>query len=385
MVGHSSGLRRGHARLGVLVLLASTGHVVYPVLLHLRTRKLDDEVPPVPLMWPPLTVVVPAYREQWVIAAKVADVRANGYPGALEVVVVADDDATSAAAAATGVRLVSTGQRRGKAEALNRGVAAATTDLVVLTDANTVLAPGSLAAMARWFDKPSVGAVAGEKTVAAGGEGVYWRFESWLKRRESRTGATIGLVGELATIRRSLFRPLPTDVAVDDLWLALDMLEQGVRIVYEPAARAAEEAASGWRDDWERRTRVVCGVIDVCWRRRHLLLHAPGTVASQLWGHRLVRCSVGPVAHLLLMVVAARAACRSRLAALTLAAHAIGTLAVVRTQRRTCQSGLERLAGQALYLQAVGLGGLSRYLMGDRPALWPKQVRRGTASAAVSQ
>lgn len=371
--------------LGMLALVAGTGHTVYPVWLHLRTRKLPDEVAPVPQGWAPLTVVVPAYLEQSVIAAKVADVRANGYPGALEVVVVADDDATAAAVATTGAHLVHSGKRVGKAEALNRGVAAASTEVVVLTDANTLLAPGSLAAMARWFEDPSVGAVAGEKTVTAGGEGVYWRFESWLKRRESRTGTTIGLVGELAAIRRRVFRPLPADLAAEDLWMALDVLEQGVRVVYEPAARSEEEPNPGWRDDWERRTAVVCGVIDVCWRRRRLLVPGRGTVAAQLWGHRLVRCSLGPLAHLMLVVVAAQSCRHRRLGALAVGAHAIGAVAVVRTQRRAHQSAMGRLAGQALFLQAVGLGGLVRYLVGDRPSLWPKQVRSTSYWASVSK
>lgn len=372
-----------HALLGLGALVAAAGHIVYPALLHLRTRRLSDEVPPVGGTWPPLTVVVPAYREESVIAAKVADVFANAYLGPVEVIVVADDAATAAAAAGSGARVLVTNQRQGKADALNRGVAAAGTEVVVLTDANALLAPGSLAAMARWFSEPSVGAVAGEKIVSGGGESAYWRFESWLKRREARTGATVGLVGELAAVRRSHFRPLPVDLAVDDLWLALDILEGGARIVYEPAARAEEEPSPHWREDWERRTRVVSGVLDVLWRRRRMLRPRQGMVAAQLWGHRLARSSLGPLAHLLLVITAVRARRRSRLARLALAAHVVGGAAAFRTQRRTPQSTLERLVGQALFLQTVALGGSARYLLGDRPALWPKPARPGVHPPAV--
>lgn len=364
-----------HVWLALGALVAASGHVVYPTLLYLRTRRLPDEAPPETEAWPRLTVVVPAYREESVIAAKVVDVGANAYPGQLEIIVVADDAGTAAAARDSGARVLVTDQRQGKADALNRGVAAAGTEVVVLTDANTVLAPGSLAAMARWFSDPSVGAVAGEKTVVGGGEGAYWRFESWLKRREARTGATVGLVGELAAVRRSHFRPLPVDLAVDDLWLALDILETGARIVYEPAARAEEEPSPSWRQDWERRTRVVSGVLDVLWRRRQMLSPARGMVAAQLWGHRLARSTLGPLAHLLLVMTAVGVRRRSRLARLVLAMHAIGAGAAVRTLRRDRQSTLERLIGQGFFLQVVAVGGSARYLSGDRPALWPKPAR----------
>ena len=369
----------------VLAALAGTGHVVYPAFLHLRTRRLPDESPGAAGQLPPLTVVVPAYREESVIAAKVADIRTNGYSGSVHVLVVADDPPTAEAATATGATVISDGQRYGKAMALNRAMGAATTDLVVLTDANTSLRPGSLEAMVAWFSDPTIGAVAGEKSVRAGGEGSYWQFESWLKRREARTGSTFALVGELVAVRRAVFRPLPPDLAVEDLWLALDVLEQGSRIVYEPRARAEEDASTSWRDDWERRTRVVSGVLDVLYRRRRLLAPSRGMLAVQLWGHRLVRSTLGPLAHLVLLLGALRAFPRSAAARLFVVAHLVGAAFAVRTQRGLAWHPLERLVGQAVLLQVVGLGGLIRYLRGDRPALWPKPPRPAGGPVVSSQ
>lgn len=362
--------------MGFLVAVAGTGPVLYPAFLGIATWGRPDEDPPEPVAWPPLTVVVPAYREQAVIAAKVADTMANGYAGPISVVVVADDEATAAAARLTAALVVASPERLGKAQALNLGMAEAVTDIVVLTDANTQLLPGSLSAMVRWFGDGSVGAVAGEKTLAGStGEGVYWRFESWLKKREFRTGFTVGVVGELVAVRRAVYRTLPADLAVDDMWIAVDVLASGHRIVYEPSARAVEEPGDTWRDDWERRTRVGAGILDVCWRRRDHLAPSQGMVAAQLWGHRAIRSSFGPLAHLVLLVIAAKTCRNSRLAALTIAAHLAAGPAVVRTQRRTAGSRLERLVGQILFLQAVGVGGLLRYVRGDRPALWRKLDR----------
>lgn len=367
---------RGAVGTAALVAVAGWGHVGYPLWLLWRTRGRDDPEAPRPRGWPSLTVVVPAYREAGVIDQKVQDLKDNNYPGEIQIVVVADDQETAEAGRRTGAEVISSPQRLGKAEALNMGFKGARQPIVVITDANTVLSRDALKTLVRWMDDPSVTAVAGEKRVGdtRGGQAWFWTFESWIKRRESLTGTTIGLVGELAAIRRNCFRPLPSDLAVDDLWLALDVLEYGGRIVYEPNAVAFEEPSFSTADEWERRTRVVAGVLDVLWKRRRLL--RPGVpFATQLWGHRLVRSSIGPIAHLLLLVITTTRWNRSRLAVAFLGLHvpAVVTLARLWSGRPTY--GPERLLSQVLFLQLVGLGGTLRFLRRDRLALWPKLAR----------
>lgn len=315
-----------------------------------------------------------AYREAAVIEAKVADTLANGYAGDVDVLVVADDELTAAAARRTPARVIEPGARQGKAAALNLGVREATGEVVVLTDANAFLAPGSLAAMVRWFDDPTIDAVAGEKRVAEEGEGAYWRYESWLKEREFAAGTTIAVVGEVAAVRRSAWRDIPPDCAVDDLWIAFDVVEGGGRIAYEPAASASEDPNERLADDWERRTRILTGMLDVCWRRR-ALLGPSSPIAVQLWGHKVLRSTVGPLAHLLLLLRAVRAARHSPLAALFVLGHALaGGGIAARASGRPVPKPL-RPAAQVALLQAVALGGMARYLRGSRPALWPKPER----------
>jgi hypothetical protein len=248
--------------------------------------------------------------------------------------------------------------------------------VVVFTDANAMIEPGGLASLVRWLEEPTVGAVAGEKRViTARGESVYWAFEAWLKRLENRTGATIGLCGELAALRRSDYVDLPSDVAVDDLWLALDVVEQHKRVVYEPAARVSEDASASAGLEWGRRTRIICGALDVLWRRRRHLVPGRSPVAGQLWGHRLVRSLLGPVAHAGLVLGAVGSARRSRVARLFLAVHAVGLVAVWREERSAKVTPAERLLAQVLFLQAVGLAGVVRWLRRDRPVFWQKEER----------
>jgi len=379
---------------GALVLTASAGHVLYPAWLAWRTRGGRGRVAPTPepgpagLEKPPdLTVLVPAYREAGVIGAKVDDIRANGYPGSLEVLVVADGDPeTAAAAERAGARALTGPDRLGKSQALNRGFAEATTPVVVISDANNRIAPGALAVAVEHFADPTVGAVAGEKVEddGGGGESIYWRFESWLKKREDRLGTTIGLVGELAAIRTEAWRPIPRDVATDDFWTALDIIEQGYRIAYEPRARALDPAAESLAASWERRIRSVSGALHIMVRRRRQLLPSAGLVAAELWGHRLVRYTAGPLAHLTLLVMAVTKVRSSAVARAFLLANLCASAGLlVRTQAaesmddapagpapRHLLAAASAGAGQVMFLQGVALGGMVRYARGDRSTMW---------------
>ena len=380
------------AAVGGLVAAATAGHVLYPAWLAWRTRggrgrpaQASDRGRSAAV--PDLTVVVPAYREAGVIAAKVEDLRANGYPGSLEILVVADGDPETAdAAQRAGARTLTGPERLGKSQALNRGFAEATTSVVVISDANNRIVPGALAAAVAHFVDPEVGAVAGEKVEDddGGGESIYWRFESWLKQREDRLGTTIGLVGELAAIRAEAWRPIPPDVATDDFWTALDIIEQGYRIAYEPQARAVDPAADTLAVSWERRIRSVSGALHVMARRRRQLLPSAGLVAAELWGHRLVRYTVGPVAHLTLLLMAVTKVRSSPLARTFLVANVVASAGIGvgalgggpagegstgATARRVLTKAWVG-AGQVMFLQGVALGGMVRYARGDRSTMW---------------
>lgn len=371
----------GKRRVGLLAItglgvVAAFGHVIYPAWLALRTRGRPDVKPPEVHEWPDIAVVIPAFRESRVIDDKVANIYGNGYPGVLEVIVVADDESTASAARKTDASVISQPVRLGKAQALNAGIEAARADIAVFTDANNALEPGALEALVRWFADPTIGAVAGEKRVeGSSGEGVYWRFESWLKRRETRTGTTIGVVGELGAVRRSVYRELPVDVVIDDLWIALDVIESGYRIVYEPRAVTRERESATLRVEWERRTRIISGVLGLFVARWHLLVPGSSPVTAQLWGHRLVRSALGPPAHLSLVILALTNLGSSRVARIFVAAHTVAALALFGSWRGAPVPRLLDILAKALFLQLVALGGVARFVRGDAIAKWPKMDR----------
>jgi hypothetical protein len=235
--------------------------------------------------------------------------------------------------------------------------------------------------VARWFLDADVGAVAGEKRVAGTtGEAAYWRFEGWLKRNETRLGTTIGMSGGLVAVRKGTFRDLPLGLIPDDFWIALDVAERGMRVIYEPDAVWSDESDEEnppWARDWERRTRVVVGTLDLAWRRRRLLRPGSG-VAGQLWGHRVIRSSFGPLAHGALLWIAVARFPRSPLARVFVLGHTAAAVALGRKIRGARLSAPEKMLAHLLLLQAVALGGLVRYARGDRAGLWPKDERPPT-------
>jgi poly-beta-1,6-N-acetyl-D-glucosamine synthase len=360
----------------LLAASAGAGHVLYPAVLGAVSRRRLPEPPPEPDEWPPVTVVVPAYREAGVIGDKVKDIGVNGYPGPVEVVVVAEDRETADAARSAGATVVEPSGRLGKAQAVNRGVDEAATEVVVLTDANNRLAPGSLALLARHLLDPRVGAVAGEKVEAdAGGEELYWRFESWLKQREWALGTTLGIVGELVGLRRSAWRPIPPDISSDDLWIALDMNERGYAVAYEPRALAVDPPYEALGHRWERRTRILAGSLFVFWAKRGLVSRRTRLLAFQIVGHKLWRSTVGPFSHVALLALAARHARHSRLAAALVAGHAAGIGALVWQETGRPLPPPVTPVTQVLYLQGVALGGVARFLRRDRVLRWSKVAR----------
>ncbi len=227
----------GRLRIATVVSLAGSaavGHVVYPALLWTVSRGRRIVEPGQPAAWPPVTVLVPAYLEKGVIIAqKIDDIAANGYLGELEILVVADGDPdTAEVARKAGALVLLLDERGGKSQALNSGMAAASHEIVVITDANNHIEPGSIARLASHFQDEGVGAVAGEKVEGEdAGELLYWRFEGWIKASEVFLGPMAsGSVGGLCGVRRSAWQDIPVDISNDDFWIALDLSERGHRL-----------------------------------------------------------------------------------------------------------------------------------------------------------
>jgi cellulose synthase/poly-beta-1,6-N-acetylglucosamine synthase-like glycosyltransferase len=218
---------------------------------------------------PSVSVIVPCYNEADVIAGKVAAVRAQDYDGPIEIIVSSDgsDDGTETIAGDAGATVVHDPKRRGKVAALNAGVASATGEILVFSDANAMPAPDAVARLAAWFADPRVGAVAGEQVIAKEGDGtvgagesVYWRYEAFIKQLEAARGTALCADGSLYAVRRELYLPPPTGILLmDDFYISGAVIREGYKIAYAPDAVAYEGVSPGARAEFKRKARILAG------------------------------------------------------------------------------------------------------------------------------
>jgi biofilm PGA synthesis N-glycosyltransferase PgaC len=253
-------------------------------------------------MLPSVSLLIAAYNEERVLESKLANSLALDYPGdRLQIIVVADgsDDDTAAIGMrhrSMGVELLHRPERRGKTAALNRGVAKATGEVVVFSDANNVFDAGALRKLVRHFRNPQVGGVCGAKHVyesndrdSSVGDGLYWRYESALKLAESRLGSVTTADGEIFAIRRHLYVPLDERLINDDAAITFEILAQGRRVLYEPQARSFEHASIRIADDFNVKVRMVSGgfqTLGFYWR---FLLRPPRIFTLAFCSHKLLR------------------------------------------------------------------------------------------------
>jgi cellulose synthase/poly-beta-1,6-N-acetylglucosamine synthase-like glycosyltransferase len=276
-------------------------YVVFPILVLLRGALAQRPVRCGDAT-PRLSVVVAAHNEEEHIGARIDDLLAQDYPAdAVEIIIASDgsDDRTEPIVrsyADRGVLLVAA-PRRGKIPTLNDGVASATGDLLVFTDANTRFRSDTLRRLVRPFADPEVGGVAGNQiytrgdahSATADGERAYWSFDRLLKQAQSRAGSITSATGALYAIRRSLFRPIPEGVT-DDFAISTQVVAKGYRLVFAADAVALEPVAVGAGTEFRRKVRVITQGLHAVRVMSELLdpFHH-GFYAFQLAWHKLAR------------------------------------------------------------------------------------------------
>lgn len=339
-------------------------------------------------MVPPVTLVVPAHNEVSCIAAKLDNSLSLDYPDkSFEVLVGSDgssDGTDEVVRDCPDPRVVlSAASRGGKVAVLNRCIPAAQGEIVVLTDANTMIDKRAVRALVRHFADPEVGAVCGRLKLynrkrKEYEESLYWSYETLLKLYEGKHGAVLGANGGLYAIRRSLFDRLPPDTIVDDFVIPLRLLDRGYKVVYEPEAVAYEETTEDYDREFGRRARISAGNFQALVRHAALLVPwRQPFVAYAFWSHKALRW-MAPFLMALALVANAFLAPRSPFYALLLLAQlGFYALALAGTSPRL-KGPLQRAASTARYFVSMNLAlavGLWRYLRGSQGAAWERTAR----------
>ncbi len=214
-----------------------------------------------------VALVIACYNERSILEEKVANCLALNYPKEkLDIVFVTDgstDGSDEMLRQYDRLLVFHEPKRKGKRAAIERIMPLIGAPIIVLTDANSMLNSEALIEIVKHYQDPKVGAVAGEKKViamgAGVGEGIYWRYESLLKKADSHLFSVVGAAGELFSFRKELFVQLPSQTIIEDFALSLSIVERGYKVVYEPNAWAAEKPSSSMAEEWNRKVRICAG------------------------------------------------------------------------------------------------------------------------------
>ena len=283
----------------------------YPILMYLWAKFRSQEVKKDNIL-PTITMLIPAYNEEDVIRRKLDNCLELSYPSEKFNVLVIDDGSTDQTAsivseyAQHGITLLQQTERGGKIGAVNRGFAEATTDIVVLSDASPSYEKDSLQTLVRSFSDPSVGVVVGTLAVwdsvngVAKQAGLYWKYEAALRKWESKTGSTVAVHGNMFAVRRELYSPLPSTTINDEFSIAMEVMRQNHRVVYEPDAISYDDASANMEDEFNRRVRINAGRYQALFSSGYL--RAPNlNIAFRLISHKLLR-PLSPVFMLLMLI-----------------------------------------------------------------------------------
>lgn len=305
-----------------MLLIVFYTYIGYGILLYIIIRlkrllkgKPFEAVLPADDKLPTITLMICAYNEEDVVAEKMENTRAIDYPrDKFRVMWVTDgsnDRTNELLKAYPEVDIVFSPERRGKTAALKHGLKEVKTRYVAFTDANTMINPDAMREIARQFMDSRVGCVSGEKRVtarnkgemAAEGEGLYWKYESMLKKWDSELYSTMGAAGELYAIDPKLVREVPDEALLDDFMMSMYVVEDGYRIAYTPDAYACEFGSANIYEESKRKRRIAAGGLQSIWWLRSMLnpIRQP-LVTFQYVSHRVLRWSLTPIAMVVLLL-----------------------------------------------------------------------------------
>lgn len=265
---------------------------------------------------PEVTLFVSAFNEKDYLEQKVKNSKSLNYPQdkvtQIWVTDGSDDGTPDLLKKFDGVEVHHKDERAGKIAAMNRGMAFVKTPIVIFSDANTDLGKDSIREIVRLFRNPTVGCVSGEKRIyskdadsaAGAGEGMYWKYESQLKKWDAELYSVVGAAGELFAIRTALWQEVEKDTLLDDFMISLRVAMSGYTIQYNPEAYAIETASANVKEELKRKVRISAGGIQSVVRLRALLnFFKYGTLSFQYISHRVLRWTLTPL--LLFLIIPA--------------------------------------------------------------------------------
>ncbi len=290
------------------------GMLLYLIIKVKRILGLSKKIEGNDDFEPEVTLFVAAYNEKDYIDEKVKNSKELNYPQEkiqhLWVTDGSDDGTPQLLKQYEGIEVQHEDARGGKIGAMNRGIKFVKAPIVIFSDGNTTLGKESIREIVNLFKNPKVGCVSGEKRIinkdadaaAGAGEGIYWKYESTLKKWDAELYSVVGAAGELFAIRTELWQEVEKDTLLDDFIISLRVAMSGYTIQYNPAAYAIETASANVKEELKRKIRISAGGIQSVVRLRALLnIFKYRTLSFQYISHRVLRWTLTPL--LLLCII----------------------------------------------------------------------------------
>lgn len=332
---------------------------------------------------PRIAIIVAAFNEEAVIADKLKNTWALDYPADRIELWVGSDGSTDAtdvvlrSCSDSRLRRLLFTERRGKISVLNDIMSQVDAEIVVMSDANTDLAPDAIRQLVKHFDDPFLGCVSGELSLTqnggVSGEGLYWKYEGWIKRNESKLGFLIGCNGGIFAMRRELFTPLPSSTIVEDFVLTMRIVQRGYRVRFEPAAKATEPACPSSKAEMVRKIRIGAGGFQALGLTAGVLSPLHGFASFAYWGHKVLRWCVPFV--FLSSLLANIALCKIPAFGAFLAIQTLGILVAILASVVPATIKLPRWTRPVSYFFLMNYAlfcGFFRFLFGTQRVTWEK-------------
>ncbi len=248
---------------------------------------------------PSVSMVISAYNEENDIKNKIENFLQLDYSPEKIELLIGSDGSTDKTASITRsllnerVKLFEYKEWRGKVNVLNDIVPGATGEIVIFSDADTIYGKKAIEMLVRHFRDQSVGGVCGkllleERVGSITEEGLYWKYENYIKEKESKLDTIVSINGQIFAIRKSLFEALPPDTITEDQALGMRIIGKGYRILFDPEA-VASEAIGSLKDEFERRARISAGNFQSVFSSVKVLSPTSGFASFALWSHKIFR------------------------------------------------------------------------------------------------
>ena len=301
----------------ILIVVHGYGGYTIPILVSrlIQTPKTKGDIGEAKKH--SISIVIAAYNEETCIAEKILNTLSIDYPkNLLDILIVTDgstDRTYEIASSFDCVRCFHDNSRKGKMAAIDRIMQYVQSEITVFTDANTLLNKECLNAINKHFLFQHVGGVAGEKKVeilnnavkkSKSQEGIYWKYESFLKQIDSDFYSVVGAAGELYAIRTSLYKYPGENVILDDFLVSMNICKEGFVIKYEPGAYALELPSSNLIEESKRKIRIAAGGIQSILLLIDLLNVIKYKKLSYLYfSHRVLRWTIIPIALIFIFCI----------------------------------------------------------------------------------